>query len=160
AGACRGGTVRREGRSLESAPMGAAPIIQVSASSPAARRLTVGVLLSLAVVHVFLTRLSWGEIPLQTDAGIWSYIGWRVGEGKRLYTDLWDSKPPGIYWFFAACVRAGGAGRDRTAFWLDAAVSVSVLAVCWRLARRFAGPAASAAAVFVAGLVCCHRILA
>ncbi len=118
------------------------------------------VMLVLAVAHVGLTRWSWREIPLQTDAGIWSYIGWRLGEGRRLYSDLWESKPPGIYWAFAACVRAGGAGSDRAAFWLDAAVSLALVAVAWRLARRFAEPLPAACAALAASLVCCHRILA
>lgn len=124
------------------------------------RTAVVVVLLALAVAHVGLTRWSWREIPLQTDAGIWSYIGWRLDEGRRLYSDLWESKPPGIYWVFATCVGAGGAGSDRAAFWLDAAVSVALVAVAWRLARRFADPLPAACAALAASLVCCHRILA
>jgi len=124
------------------------------------RTAVVVILLALAVAHVGLTRWSWREIPLQTDAGIWSYIGWRQGEGRRLYSDLWESKPPGIYWVFAACVRASGAGSDRAAYWLDAAVSLSLVAVAWRLARRFADPLPAACGALAASLVCCHRILA
>lgn len=118
------------------------------------------ILLALAVAHVALARATWRDIPIQTDVGIWSYIGARLVDGRSLYTDLWDSKPPGIYWLFAACARLGGPANDRPALWLDAAVSLALLAVTWRLARRFASAAPAAMAVLAASFVCCHRVLA
>ncbi len=120
----------------------------------------VAVLLVLAILHVALTRVSWRDIPIQTDVGIWSYIGARLNEGRRLYVDLWDSKPPGIYWVFAACNRLGGTGNDRPAFWLDTALPFAILGVSWKLARRFASAESAALAVFLASFICCHRILA
>ena len=79
----------------------------LSAGQPWAAALAVG-LAVLALLHVVLTRLSWAQIPLQTDTGMWAYIGSRILDGARLYRDLWESKPPGIYYTFAAMIRLFG----------------------------------------------------
>ncbi|MCK6484622.1 MAG: glycosyltransferase family 39 protein [Phycisphaerae bacterium] len=118
------------------------------------------ILLLLALTHVAAVRLSWNDIPLQNDTGLFSYIGWRMLHGDRLYVDLWECKPPGIYFVFAGCVAMDRAGGDRVAFWLDGALSAAVLLLTYRLARRFASPAASAAATLAASIVFCHRVLA
>ena len=74
----------------------------------------------LALVQVIATRLSWVGIPLQTDTGIWAYIGGRILDGALPYRDLWESKPPGIFYLFALVERLFGIGRDGPLLWLDA----------------------------------------
>lgn len=131
---------------------------------PAADLRWVGVLAAglavLALLHVVLTRLSWAGIPLQTDTGMWAYIGSRLLDGARLYADLWESKPPGIYYTFAAVIRVFGEASVTALLCLDAVVSVAVLAVTYRVARRFASRPAAAGAVCLLSLVFCHRVLA
>ncbi len=119
-----------------------------------------GLLLGLAVVHVSVNRLVWGDIPLQTDTGMWAYIGMRITEGAIPYRDLWESKPPGIYYTFAAVDGMFGRAAVQALVWLDAVVSLGVFLVTYRVARRFASPAASGAAVLLLSLVFCHRVLA
>ena len=121
--------------------------------------LTAG-LAALALLHVVITRLSWAEIPLQTDTGMWAYIGSRLLDGARLYRDLWESKPPGIYYSFAAVIRLFGEDSVTALLWLDAVVSVAVLALTYRVARRFASRPAAAGAVCLLSVVFCHRVLA
>lgn len=122
--------------------------------------MAVRIMLLLSLAHVAATRISWYDIPLQNDTGLFSYIGWRMLNGDRLYVDLWECKPPGIYYVFAACVALDRTGGDRVAFWLDAALSTAVLLLTYRLARRFARPTAAAAATLAASVVFCHRVLA
>jgi hypothetical protein len=137
---------------------------RVSSALPAAagrpRSSLAPVLLILTIVHVVAARAAWSDVPLQTDTGMWSYIGWRLLDGERLYVDLWETKPPGIYYVFAACVRLGGVGDDRAAFWLDALLSAAVLGLTFLLARRFVRDATAAFAVLLAGFVFSHRVLA
>ncbi len=35
------------------------------------------------------------------DDQLFGTFGWRVWQGARLYVDVWDNKPPGIYWINA-----------------------------------------------------------
>ncbi|MFQ5501791.1 MAG: hypothetical protein ACE5EQ_05745 [Phycisphaerae bacterium] len=122
--------------------------------------LAAGVFVGLAVLHVVLTRLCWARIPLQTDTGMWAYIGGRILDGALIYRDLWESKPPGIYYTFAGVEWLFGGGAVTALVWLDAAVSLAVFVVVFRLARRFASPAAAGGAVLLLSGVFCHRVLA
>ncbi len=115
---------------------------------------------AVAVVHVIATRLSWSDIPLQTDTGMWAYIGGRLLDGAKLYADLWESKPPGIYYVFAAVEWLFGRGGDWALLWLDGVVSLAVFGLTFAVARRFASRAAAAGAVMLLSVVFCHRVLA
>ena len=35
------------------------------------------------------------------DDQMFGYFGWRIASGARVYLDVWDNKPPGIYWMNA-----------------------------------------------------------
>jgi len=119
-----------------------------------------GILLCLALVHVVATRLSWSGTPLQTDTGMWAYIGGRILDGALPYRDLWESKPPGIYYTFAAVEWLFGRGGDVAFLWLDAILTAGVLATTYAAARRLASAPAAAGGVLLLSLVFCHRILA
>jgi hypothetical protein len=49
--------------------------------------------------------LSWWvagqQFLLRDDSGIFVYIGQQMAAGKRLYIDVWDHKPPLLYWWNA-----------------------------------------------------------
>lgn len=116
------------------------------------------VILTLASAHLVIGRLVWGEIPLQTDTGIWAYFGKRMMEGARLYRDLWESKPPGIFFTFTALERA--FGDVRAFLWLDALVTIAVCGMTYLVARRFATRGAALLSVCVLSVVMSHRVLA
>ncbi len=132
-----------------------------------ARRVGFIVLAGLVLAHVLATRWSWRDIPLQTDTGIWAYFGWRILDEALPYRDLWDNKPPGVFYAFAAVEWLFGGERDPAAvqshlplLWLDALLTVAVCGLAYLVARRFAGRLASLAAVALLSLVFCHRVLA
>jgi hypothetical protein len=44
------------------------------------------------------------------DDHLFVYYGWCVAQGATPYVDIWDNKPPGIWWLNAAAVRVLGHG--------------------------------------------------
>jgi len=73
-----------------------------------------------------------------SDEGTYADIGRALLHGAVLYRDVWDNKPPGMYWLAAAVIAVIGPGALGFALVLCAAVAASALAV-WRLARRSGG---------------------
>ena len=71
--------------------------------APSLWRVTAGqrwfILISTA--FVLLRIPSFFEPTWYSDAGAYSDIGWALNHGARLYVDVWDNKPPGIYWLSA-----------------------------------------------------------
>src|SRR5260370_7442104 len=55
-------------------------------------------------VFVLLRIPSFIEPPWYSDGGTYADIGWALNHGARLYVDVWDNKPPGIYWLSALLV--------------------------------------------------------
>ena len=71
----------------------------------------VGVIL-LPAILINQTAVHWrGNI---VDSDLFAYYGWCVAQGARPYVDIWDNKPPGIWWANAAAIRllGPGAGAD------------------------------------------------
>src|SRR5579872_7238757 len=46
--------------------------------------------------------------PIARDQATYCYIGQRLWEGKQLYLDFWDNKPPGIFFLYAVMVKILG----------------------------------------------------
>lgn len=42
------------------------------------------------------------------DDQMFAYFGWRIAHGGTVYVDVWDNKPPGIYWVNALGMWLGG----------------------------------------------------
>ncbi len=114
----------------------------------------------LAAVHILVTRWCWSSIPLQTDTGMWAYMGRRMLSGALPYRDLWESKPPGIYYLFAGVERLFGSAAVAVYIWLDALVSAGVMYATYRVARRCASAWAAGIMMLPLSMVFCHRILA
>lgn len=62
------------------------------------------------------------------DDHLFAYFGWRVSQGARPYIDVWDNKPPGIWWINAAGAWACGPGRGREILICSLATAVSLAA--------------------------------
>jgi hypothetical protein len=59
-------------------------------------------LVTLGVLLVFaLWTLAEQQVLLASDSGIFLYTGQQIAAGKRLYVDVWDHKPPLIFWWNA-----------------------------------------------------------
>jgi hypothetical protein len=67
--------------------------------------------LAMALVIVPLIALSQFIAYWRTDVvddQMFGYYGWRIVHGARVYLDVWDNKPPGIYWINALGMLLGG----------------------------------------------------
>ncbi len=104
--------------------------------------------LGLALAAVAILALPCLSNPIGRDQATYSVIGRGLLHGRVLYKDLWDNKPPGIFFIFAAIVKVFGS-----VMW-----SVGVVDILWLLAvsiliffftRRYLGIAAAAIAVLV-----------
>ena len=85
-------------------------------------------LISLLSIFYVLAPISPANLPRPyTDSGVFLYVGWRVLEGEVPYRDVWDHKPPGIYYIDAAGLAIGGGSR--WGVWFLEAVSLSAAVV-------------------------------
>ncbi|MEP0848387.1 MAG: hypothetical protein HRF50_16385, partial [Phycisphaerae bacterium] len=62
----------------------------------------------LAAVVVNQSAVHWRENA--ADSQLFAYYGWCVSQGAVPYRDVWDNKPPGIWWLNAAAFVACGEG--------------------------------------------------
>src|SRR5258706_3207780 len=89
---------------------------------------------------VLLRIPSFIEPPWYSDAGTYADIGWALNHGARLYLDVWDNKPPGIYWLSALLV---GHAPIAIAMPLASTLFVGAAAVCVAsIARKVGGAGA------------------
>ncbi len=103
---------------------------------------------------VFLRALPNLRYPLGRDQATYCVIGQGLLHGQLLYRDLWDNKPPGIFYLYALIVKIFGP-----VMWCVGAVDILwllVISCCiFYFARRFLGtPGATLAMVFNASRHC------
>lgn len=85
------------------------------------------------------------------DSYLFAYYGSRIVAGQRLYADLWDNKPPGIFWADAiGLFIAGGSYVGIVILCALATLGSNVL--FFLAARRIYGPAVAAIAVVMAAV--------
>lgn len=73
------------------------PSIRSTPSSWLPATLTAAVVLPLVAVSQFIAHLNDAVL----DDHLFGYFGWRLSEGASLYRDVWDHKPPGMFWINA-----------------------------------------------------------
>ncbi|MGE0478845.1 MAG: ArnT family glycosyltransferase [Phycisphaerae bacterium] len=87
-----------------------------------------GVLIgAMALVVVPLIVLSQFAAHLRIDVvddQMFGYYGWRILHGATVYLDVWDNKPPGIYWINALGFLLGGGEH------YGGVIALCVLALC------------------------------
>ena len=98
---------------------------------------------------IFFLRLHTYDEPLERDITIYAVIAHEMLDGKALYSDLWDHKPPAIYVTYAAAELIAGYGRD-SIFLMNVAAALATLFACY-----FAGSAAGFAASGFCGFFIC-----
>jgi hypothetical protein len=80
--------------------------------------------------------------PLETDECNYAYIGARLLDGDRLYVDVWDHQPPGVFVLFAGLTAL--AGNSETSIRVFALLwSLATLAFVYLVARRSLTPGAA-----------------
>jgi hypothetical protein len=87
------------------------------------------------------------------DSQLFGYHGWCVAQGARPYLDVWDNKPPGIWWVNALGFRLCGEGMASDVLIGSVAVLVAMLG--------FAGCAGAAyhRSLFLPGLLTAGALL-
>ncbi len=70
--------------------------------------LLVSALLLCAAIALNQSAIHWRENA--TDDHLFAWHAWCVAQGARPYLDIWDNKPPGIWWAGAAAMSALGDG--------------------------------------------------
>ncbi|NQV16306.1 glycosyltransferase family 39 protein [bacterium] len=64
-----------------------------------------------AIVFIFGSAWHSHDEPLERDLTTYGYVAHALLSGQRLYTDLWDHKPPGIYIAYALAELTWGYGQ-------------------------------------------------
>src|SRR5882762_10137871 len=98
------------------------------------RFLPAGVLVGLCVL-IFSLRLHTYDEPLERDLTTYAVIAHEMLNGKNLYSDLWDHKPPAIHATYAAAELIAGYGRNSIIL-MNVAAAIATLVACY-----FAGSA-------------------
>jgi Dolichyl-phosphate-mannose-protein mannosyltransferase len=98
-----------------------------------------------AVAAVLFLALPNLRYPIGRDQATYCVIAQGLAHGKQLYRDLWDNKPPGIFYLYVPVVQLFGR-----ALWsvggVDIVCVLAVSACTFAFCRRYLGPPAAAIA--------------
>jgi 4-amino-4-deoxy-L-arabinose transferase-like glycosyltransferase len=75
-------------------------------------------------------RLHTYDEPLERDLTTYAVIAHEMLNGKNLYSDLWDHKPPAIHVTYAAAELIAGYGRDSIML-MNVAAAMATLVACY-----------------------------
>src|SRR5215470_10895701 len=106
-------------------------------ASGAAKSSTVliGVLGGLAVAALLLRCTSIAE-PLGIDQSLWASAVRGMSRGQLLYRDVWEQRPPGIYWTYLAGFSLFGWTSPAAVAWLDVIASAATTLLLFASVRR------------------------
>lgn len=112
------------------------------------------VVLGLVLTGILLLFLRWHllDIPLERDESAYAYLGKKILEGQIPYRDVYEMKPPLLFYSYAALVAIFGYSQEGlhwAALFLTFWNAVWVMAIGMRLLGRFYG--------FLAGI--CYVLL-
>jgi Dolichyl-phosphate-mannose-protein mannosyltransferase len=107
---------------------------------PAAERFRLGVMLLLAAIiaGAFTIRVTAIAEPLGIDQSLWASAAKGMANGQRLYHDVWEQRPPGIYWIYLTGFRLFG-WTPATVVWLDILASAGTCVLLALTARTLSG---------------------
>lgn len=114
---------------------------------------TLGALLLGAAVVVNQSAVHWRENVV--DSHLFAYYGWCVAHGARPYLDVWDNKPPGIWWLNALGFVAFGEGIGGEVA-VSAAALLAGLVLFAALARTAYGARLTWPAILLGGVLLTH----
>ncbi len=108
--------------------------------------------MAAALVAVLFLALPNLRYPIGRDQATYCVIAQSLLQGKQLYRDLWDNKPPGIFYIYIPIVKIFGRAMWSVGV-VDIACVLAVSLCTFLFCRRYLGPqAAAVAAVFYAYL--------
>jgi len=111
--------------------------------------------LALLALIVLATRGIWfGDPVADFDEQLYSFIGWRMGQGELPYVDWWDRKPFGLFAIFGAAHALLGPGP--LAYQIIAALfALAGAFLTYSLARRLVGRISAALAAAMQTMLLC-----
>lgn len=91
----------------------------------------------ISIILLLIRLPSLLEPTWYSDEGTYADIGYALAHGAHLYTDVWDNKPPGVYWLASLFVTRvpPGLGFEVIAFALAATTSLCT----WRVGAHLVG---------------------
>ena len=109
------------------------------------------VVLGVVAVAAILLRVGSIAEPLGIDQSLWASAVRGMSRGQLLYRDVWEQRPPGIYWIYLAGFRVFG-WTEATVAWLDILAAAATAGLVFALGRSLAGRSigALAAALYAA----------
>jgi 4-amino-4-deoxy-L-arabinose transferase-like glycosyltransferase len=110
-------------------------------------------LLPLALLVSLWWRLpSLFDPPWVNDEGTYFAVAQAMAHGYRLYSGVWENKPPALYLLYSAVYHPFGASLIAIRL-VTAAAVLALVATVWRLAKHFVQAQWAAAAAMLAGLL-------
>ncbi len=91
----------------------------------------------------------------ETDCWLFAYYADQMLQGRQLYGELWDNKPPGIFWINAAGLQIGGYGGVIA---LCVSASAVALGVFFLIARNWYGRTPAIIGTVLASLYLSHQM--
>lgn len=87
-------------------------------------------------------------VGLNADSGLFAYYGQQLLQGRVLYRDLWDEKPPGVYYINAAAIALFGSNLWAI-WWLNVISIAAAAGLLFLTLSRLAGQTPAALACFL-----------
>jgi len=103
-------------------------------------------LIFLAILFISIRIVRFFE-PLGLDQGLFAYFGQHIPRGSVPYKDIWDSKPPGIFYLYALAFSLGDA--IGWVYLLEGLCSAATAFLIYRLGRQLSDERAGITAAFV-----------
>src|SRR5829696_808256 len=108
------------------------------------RTLLTPALVGAATLALVVRCLSIAE-PLGIDQSLWASAVRGMSRGQLLYRDVWEQRPPGIYWIYLAGFEVFG-WLPSTVAWLDILASAATTLLVYTLGRALGTPTTGSAA--------------
>ena len=112
------------------------------------RPLAFRLLVAVTTLLVLILALPILTIPPGRDQGTYLQIGQSLLEGKHLYVDLWDNKPPGIFYIYAGIAKLFGRVMGSVAV-VDFLLLLAISYLLFRFTERYLGRVGAAITVVV-----------
>src|SRR4051794_7450411 len=88
----------------------------------------------LALAALALRTVAIAE-PLGIDQSLWASAVRGMSRGQLLYRDVWEQRPPGIYWIYLTGFRLFG-WTAATVAWLDILAAAATTGLLFLTARK------------------------
>jgi 4-amino-4-deoxy-L-arabinose transferase-like glycosyltransferase len=104
--------------------------------------------LAVAAVAALLLRIVSIAEPLGIDQSLWASAVRGISRGQRLYVDVWEQRPPGIYWIYLAGFRVFGWTASAVA-WLDILAAAATTILLYIIGSRLGTPTTGVVAAWL-----------